>query len=133
MVQLDEWEELGIKILVLIHNGLLDFEEDEDIDLRQRVSPELYNEFDYQFDVVRDFIPNNIFEFMDEFFYYEKYGGARPLYEDGNPRYWAAARSYDAYNDRISLMKAKAESQKNGNSGGGVSGAQAVAMYNKHR
>jgi hypothetical protein len=125
---LNEWEEVGIKILVLIHTGAMNITQGE-VDLRAKVPRDLQDEFDYQLTDPMKYIPQNIVDFIDEYFYYEKYNSAAPSYEDVNPRYWEAVKLYDSYKNRITNVSNKPTADKPK----GVSAKDALELYNKKR
>jgi hypothetical protein len=98
---IDEIEELGIKILVLYHLGLMpdidkvDFKNDTLV-LSFFVPNEYKDAFDYELnDNPLLFIPNSIESWYDEYSYYEKYPAAARSYDDVNPKYWTTTKLYD--------------------------------------
>ena len=130
MIYLDEWEELGIKIVVLLHTGMFGNTVGE-FDLRAKVPTSLHDEFDYQITNPIEHIPNSIMVFIDEYFYYEKYPAAAPKYDDVNPKYWAAVKLYDSYKGQIMNNKSKEEAGPPKPKGIGPDAA--LNLYNKKR
>jgi len=43
------------------------------------------------------FIPEVIYDFIDEYDFYEKYPSSAPNYMDINPRFWEAVKSFEGY------------------------------------
>lgn len=113
MNYLTEIEELGIKIIALIHQGLLDANE-SGIDLRVRVTEDLHTEFDYQLSgKAYEYIPGAVIDFIDERFYLETYPGAAPTYDKVNLRFWLATKYYTTMMNKLEPMKQKqAETQQ---------------------
>ena len=125
---LDEYEEVAIKILVLLHTGSLKVTIG-DIDLRTKVPRDMHDEFDYQLTNPLEHIPQNIMDFIDEHFYYETYPGAAPKYSEVNPRFWEASKIYNTYKNKILNHANKQPDQQSKPKG--ISAQDALALYNK--
>lgn len=100
-MNLEHEERLGLIIICLFHSGLLKNEiypDDFTVELTTRLPEKYWNEFDYVVDMntIMDFIPNNIFEFIDRYDYYKTFTGANaPSYEDVNPKFWSSVKLYE--------------------------------------
>ena len=122
---LTQYEELGLKIIVLIREKLLDGFECASCTSELQESRNCVGKEDHETPVYYHpevgefyacpltFISPVISDFVDRYDYYEKYPSAVLSYEDVNPRFWEAVKFYESFKYKIEQSKDKvADSNK---------------------
>ena len=118
MIKLEEELTLGIKIMALLHSGMMDIPaemEIDDIDLRLFVPTDMQEQYDYQLTShPLEYVAPVIYDFLDEYYYLEKYPATAKPYNNVNSKFWAATTLYSSLMNQFKMVQMKAQTSKDG-------------------
>lgn len=109
MVNLSPEEKLGIKLIVLLRSGVIKGVECGTCKLECKTRKFFHPDLGQFTGCPLLFIPNNIYAFLDEYDYYEKYPSSAPSYHKVNPKFWEAVKTYESYRNKIEKENNKAK------------------------
>ena len=116
MITLLPEEELGLQIMALHNMGMLadisctdcNRQESLNCNIDDSESPVFSSpEFGWELTTCPfHYVPNNILQFIDEYYYYENYNGQGiPTYDDMNGRFHCASKMYRGYIAKLTNIK----------------------------